>query len=203
MTSIQVRRAIDGDDRSLDWVVERLSPLLEAQVRYNLGDRLREVYDPMDIVNTVWLRTLPQLPSLRIRDKSSAGTLIRYLSKAIRNEVANLIRKLARGKAVALRPNEQSSQSGKDVLDNFAADGTSIVSRVATSEAARAIRECIERLEERDRAIVILRAIEGCQNKEIAALLDMNENAIAQRYRRACARLRSWNPDSVFDEFDP
>ena len=33
-TSVHLRRAIDGDETSLDWIVERLTPLLLAQARY-------------------------------------------------------------------------------------------------------------------------------------------------------------------------
>ena len=36
-TTMHVRRAIDGDRTSLEWLVTRLSPYLRAQASYRLG----------------------------------------------------------------------------------------------------------------------------------------------------------------------
>ena len=42
-TTQQVRRAADGDHRSLGWIVARLSPVLISHARYRLGPTLRAV----------------------------------------------------------------------------------------------------------------------------------------------------------------
>ena len=58
----------------------------------------------------------------------------------------------------------------------------------------------IEELSERDREIVVLRAIEQHSNQDAAELLGIAPNTAAQAFGRALGRLREKLPGSVFDE---
>ena len=45
LTTAHVRRAVGGDSRSLDWVVERFQPLVLAHIRFLEGEEVRATYD--------------------------------------------------------------------------------------------------------------------------------------------------------------
>lgn len=64
--------------------------------------------------------------------------------------------------------------------------------RIAASRAAehRQVHEAIDRLGPDDRAIVVLKIVEGYEHAEIAELLGIRRNASEVRLHRALARLR-------------
>ena len=62
------------------------------------------------------------------------------------------------------------------------------------------LRDRIEQLDELDRAVVVLRAIEQNPNRDVAALLGLTPNAVSLRYNRVRKRLAEELPDSVFGE---
>ncbi len=55
-----------------------------------------------------------------------------------------------------------------------------------------AVRQAIEQLEAIDRHIVIMHVVEGFTTREIAEELEMNENTVRTRHKRALERMRVW-----------
>src|SRR6185436_6829695 len=99
----------------------------------------------------------------------------------VRNIVGGLIRRRAvRGDAASL--DASTSRGG---APEPAASSTGVVSHVARDERRGLILAAIERLDEIDREIVVLRGIEQRGNAEVADLLGLTPTAAAMRYRRA------------------
>ncbi len=190
MTTHHVRRAKDGDQRSIEWLVERLSPLLTAQARYHLGDKLRRTTDPEDLVHDAWVTTLPRIFSLPDRDGRSTPVLLRFLSTTILNHTRALLRGQARQHAVDLDDHD------------VAAEQSGPVSRAIRSERRSAVLEALESLEPGEREVVILRGIEQQPARLVSVLLGISEEAVSKRYRRALRKLQGRLPGSVFDELD-
>jgi RNA polymerase sigma factor (sigma-70 family) len=199
-TSLHVLRAQEGVEASFVWLVERFSPLLLSSARYNLPGPLRNLYDPEDLVNDVWLVLHGRLDRLKPREGRLAPVLMKFLTTTLRNKIQTLTRKHIRGKPERLHLSD--SDTGADTVDRLAGKITGITTRLAREEVRDAISESLERLSPEDREIVILRGIEQHRYKELAVLLGVNADTLNKRYLRALRKLREELPGSVFEEFE-
>jgi RNA polymerase sigma factor (sigma-70 family) len=195
-----VRRAQSGDDNSLAWMVTHSTPLLRAQADYRLRGRLRELYDPDDLVDEVWMVFLSRLGDLRPREGHFGPVLVRFLGTTLLNLVNNALRKtLARPRP---DPPRTSSDAGpqEDPVDRLPAEITSALARAQRDETGEAIRTALERLTPAEREVVVLRGIEQVSNLKAAEILGAKPSTVAMRYRSALQKLRQLLPNSVFDE---
>jgi RNA polymerase sigma factor (sigma-70 family) len=201
-TSLHVRRAKGGDRESCEWIVEKFSPFLLASARYRLGDRLRRLYDPEDLVQEVWAVALPKLAHLEPRAGRYTPPLLKFLAGTLLNKFGNLIQKHIRGKP---RQREAglggAGEDAAEAVAELAAPLTDLLSRVVRKEREAAVVESLERLAPADREIIVLRGIEQHPYKGIAAALGVDEKLLPMRYRRALERLRKELPGSLYEEF--
>jgi len=195
-TTFHVGRALTGDAASLDWIVEKFSPLLLASASYRLGGRLRRVCDPEDLVNDVWLVALGRLADLEPRDGRYTPVLLRFLSSTLLNMFNNLLRKHVIGKP----SNLEGSGLDDNPVDRVKSPWTGVITRVARREAGAAVSECLEQLSDRDRELIILRGIEQHPYREIAVITGRDPKALAVEYWRGIGKLRKALPRSVFAE---
>lgn len=196
LTTMHVRRAMDGDRTSLGWLVARLRPLLVAQARYRLGPELRALHDPEDLVHDAWLVALPKLNELRAREGHFTPVLLRFLSTTLLYRIQNLFRQHVR------RTRVQGAPAERLPLDEVPAEASGVVSRALRAERRDLVTETIEQLAEPDREVLLLRGVEQLSNRAAAAILGIAPDAVGMRYLRALRRLRERLPDSVFDELD-
>jgi RNA polymerase sigma factor (sigma-70 family) len=196
-TSIQVRKAIDGDLDSLAWLVDRFSPVLLAQARHRLGQALRRFCDPEDVVADLWVVVVRRIADLRAASESGTGTLLRYLGTVL----VRRVRDLARLMAVRHSAGEQGAAPKETPVSQIEAATTGIVSSAIRHERSRALGEAIAALDATDREVVMLRGIEGASLEEAAAILRMTPGAVAVRYHRALQRLRDRLPGTVLADF--
>lgn len=200
VTTFHVRQAREGNVESLQWLVEKFSPLLLASARYRLGKNLSTLYDPEDIVNDVWLVALPRLPELPSRDARYTPVLLKFLTTTLLFRINNLVEKHIRGKPQK-EQGKGSETSFSDPVNELAASQTIIIRRVLRGEVGEFLKEGLDRLEDKDRELVILRGIEQRPYKEIATLLGRDRKVLAVQYQRALDKLRSLLPGSIFEEF--
>jgi RNA polymerase sigma-70 factor (ECF subfamily) len=199
LTSLHVRRAIDGDGSSLGWLVERLSPALHMQARYRLRGPVSTWCDPADLVQDVWAIALPRLPDLVVRDGRMTPVLVRFLSTTLLHRVNRLIEDYLRGD----RPRRDSSSVGGGTgqgLDPAARSRDGVSACVGRAELQATVREAIEALSDDDRHVVVLRGIEQMSNNKVAEILGCQPSAATMRYQKALQRLRQKLPGSVFAE---
>jgi RNA polymerase sigma-70 factor (ECF subfamily) len=195
LTTMHVARAVGGDAASLEWLVQRLSPLLRSHAAYRLGSVLRRHYDPDDLVNDAWLAALPKLQELVGGDRQRrTPILLKYLSSTVAYRIQSLARR--HGRQVELPPDGD----GDDPAARLQHPQSGVVTRALRAERHDLVQQCLAELEPRDREIVLLRGIEQLSTTATAALLGIGAEAAAKRYQRALAKLRARLPDSVFDE---
>jgi RNA polymerase sigma-70 factor (ECF subfamily) len=201
-TSVHLQRARTGEHDSVAWIVGRFTPLLLAQARCRLGRLPAGLCEPEDLVQDVWVSSLPRLAGLQARDGRFTPVLVRFLATAVLNRCRTLAQKLLWGKPARqpLPELDDASASGGDGA--LATDATNVVSRVVRADVADAVRAAIERLDEPDREVLVLRGIEQNANTTVALLLGITPEAVSTRYRRALERLRAHLPRSLFDELD-
>jgi RNA polymerase sigma-70 factor (ECF subfamily) len=196
-TSIQVRRAIDGDLESLAWLVDRFSPVLLAQARYRIGPALRRWCDPEDVVSDVWIVAIRRITELRAASESGTGTLIRYLGTVL----AHRVRDLARLAAVRQAGGGAAGARHETPVSQIEDATTGIVSSVIRRERTRALGDAIDALDADDREVIMLRGIEGTSLEEAATIMRTTPGAVAVRYHRALKRLRGALPGTALADF--
>ena len=200
-TTLQLRRAVEGDTRSLAWLVSRLSPLLFAQARYRLGPSLARRVEPGDLVNDVWLVALPRLGDLRARGGRLTPFLLRFLGTSLLHRTNKLLQAELRSRPAAdLAPAPAEDAPGHGDLEQVPAETTGVVTAAVHRELHGVVLGCLDELEPRDREVLLLRGVEQHSNRTVAMLLGLSPQAAAVRYHRALKRLRERLPGSVFDE---
>lgn len=195
LTSFHVRKARGGDEESLAWLIERLSPLLREAAQYRLGKKLRRLYDPEDIVNDVWVTALPRLHELSARDARFTPVLLKFLSTTLMYRVNNLVQKHIQGKPV-----QKLALPEADPLDELEARTTGIVRRASRKETGDIVRRGLDLLEPKDRELLVLRGIEQHSYSEIATVLGVDAKTLAVRFQRALEKLRRQLPGSIYEE---
>jgi len=196
LTSHHARRAADGDVSSLTWLVERLSPLLIAQVQFRLGPSLRRIYDPEDLVQDAWLIALPWMSTMQAPNGRYTPVLLKFLSSTLVHRVQNLVRKHIQGKPqVQPMPGDASGATPEP-----AAQQSGAITQAVRSEHRELIYDALQRLRDVDRQVIVLRGIEQLPSRTVGAMLGLTREAVAMRYRRALGSLQARLPGSVFAE---
>ncbi len=196
-TSLHLRRAVEGNRESLEWLVVRVSPILVMEARERLGPYLSKLYEAEDLVQEAWRIALPRLAELPEREGRRVPVVLRFLSTCIVNQVNNLLRKHL-GKVDETR----ASLSNLEELGDLPTESTNIISRVGRNDLYQKILAALENLPELDRRIILLRCVEQCSTAEAGLLLQLKPNTVAVKYRRALDQLRHRFPQSVFDELE-
>ncbi|MCK5942332.1 MAG: sigma-70 family RNA polymerase sigma factor [Planctomycetes bacterium] len=202
LTTVHVRRAAAGDAGSVEWLVERLTPLLLSQAEWRMGPLLRRSYDPRDIVHEAWMVLLPRIEQLAPRDGRLTPVLLKFLSSTILGKVRNLLRREIR------RLGDGGGRSGAAAAgagqpETLAGPRSEVVSSVVRRERVCQVTEALAALPEIDREVLLLRGIEQLEPADVAERLGISRDALSKRYRRALARLGEAMPDSVFSELVP
>jgi RNA polymerase sigma-70 factor (ECF subfamily) len=199
VTTMHVRRAVAGDTESVGWLVERFAPLLLAQARMRLPAEFRSVVEPEDLVQDAWAVALPRLGELPARDGRMTPVVLRFLGTTILYRVSNLMqRRLER----TLRAPDTTGAEGGARLSQLPASESLALTRAIRGENCRLVLDALDRLDETDRRIVVMRGIEEAPVAEVAAILRMKPNTVTVRYRRLLAKLRAALPRSIFDDLD-
>jgi RNA polymerase sigma factor (sigma-70 family) len=197
LTSLHVRRAVAGTPASLEWVVERLSPLLLAHASYRLGPALRASVDPQDLVNETWLVALPRLGDLEPQQGRVTPVLLKFLTSTLLFQISNLVRKHVRRQRLgAAAPDLPTAPTPSELP----AETCGVVTRAVQRELHGQVLACLEELSPQDREVILLRGVEQQDNQTVATLLGLEPPAVSMRYTRALRRLREKLPASIFDE---
>jgi RNA polymerase sigma-70 factor (ECF subfamily) len=196
-TSVRVRGAIAGDRESLGWIVTRFSPLLRAQAAWRLGP-LAGQFDVDDILAEAWMVMLKRRTDLVLDDRRATPRLLAFLGATILNLVNQRIKAAMKQRQRMAPPPEPGREHGG--VEGFADTVTGALTDAARGELGRRLDACLSALPEKDRQVVLLRAVEGLTNLDAAHELGEAPNTVSHRYRRAIEKLRAIVPDSLFDE---
>lgn len=186
-TSLHLRRALDGSDASLEWLVERFTPALLAQACYRMGPTLRRRMDPEDLVNEVWAVALGKFRELESRRGQEVPVLVKFLSTILLYRVNMLLRK-------------QISATVADPEAVVDPRSGGVVSSAIRREAVSRARSVIESLAEVDREVLVLRLLEQRPASAVAEQLGISESLVYVRQHRGLQQLRERLGHSLFHE---
>ncbi len=191
-TTIHVRQAIAGSPTSASWVIEHFSPLLLAQAKYRLRRHLDGLHDAEDLVQHVWLVSLPKLAAIVPRNGRFTPPLLKFLSSVLHRRYQELLRsRIARVKVDAV-PADNASELADSI--------TGPASAVLRGERVEALERSLDGLSEADREIIVLRGIEQLPYVVLAAKCGAAEGTLMVRYHRALERLGKLLPPCIAEE---
>jgi len=172
-----VRRAQDGDKDAFEVLVTKH----QGRVFAVAGGILRNREDVEDIAQQVFLKAYFSLK--RFDQRSAFST---WLYKITVNECWDLLRKkkvrplvfeseLSEEQAHLYQSTEQTSDFAPDVSSHL--------------EAKQQVDQWLDCLEERDRAMLVLKEVQGFTVEEIAEIMGINGNTVKVRLFRARQRI--------------
>lgn len=192
LTSIHVRRAVDGECESLEWVVGHLDPLVRAQVRRRLGAGACNRADVDDLAADVWAVALRRIGDLQPRAGRWAPVLVAFLASTTTNVCNSFLRRTIRARLAG----DESSRTPR--IERVVDPTRGVLTRVGDREAHEVVQAALARLSDDKREVLLMRLLEQRDNQDIAASLGIPANTVAQRYRRALVELRAILPAGVY-----
>jgi len=189
LTSFHVRRAREGEQESLSWVVSRFTPFLRVQAEYRVRGGLQRHYDPEDLVNEVWAIVLPRIDRIREQDGHCTPVFLKYLASTLLNRVNDHLTRYLRTDA------RRSMSAG-----GLPAVTTSVMTAAERSEACEMLYEALQQLEPDERELLVLRGIEQHPNRDVARRIGSEPSTVTKRYQRLLKKLRGRLPCSILDE---
>ncbi len=172
------RRAAEGDGAAFATLYDRY----EGRI-YNFCHRLLgSADDAADATQDAFLKVLQRLPKLEGRELNFSA----YLFTAARNASYDMIGKRKRATPVDEIPERGGGAGARDPGDlDLDPERTAMLD----SQQAE-IREANGRLPQRQREVLALRELEDRSYDEIAEIMGMNRNSVAQLISRARIKLR-------------
>lgn len=165
------QRLRDGDERALDVVLRRhWVPLVSYLTRW-----LRSADTAEDVAQRTFLRFWD-----RRREWSSEGSLRGLLYRVARNlAISEQRRRSARARAIDRFAEGAGRRRERTPLD-----------AVENRELGRALERAIDALPDRRRETFVLRCVNGLPYREIAEVMGISEQTVANQLSRALATLR-------------
>jgi RNA polymerase sigma-70 factor (ECF subfamily) len=168
-------RLFDRHRRHLLGVVkQRISPSLQARV------------DPSDVVQEIYIQAASQLQDYLARRPMPFRLWLR-------KTVQQRLRKLTEHHAAARRSNEREeplpNRSSVLLARRLVGIVPSASREASDRERAHRVRQALQRLNDDDREILLLRYLEQISNQEIAFLLEIDPATASRRSGRALIRL--------------
>lgn len=170
-----LRRVRDGDRAAVDVLLARYLPRLRRFASGRLPARARALVDTEDMIQETLIRACSRLPAF---DPRGEGALLAYLRQAVRNRIADELRKTAR------------TPETEEVADDLPAEQESPLEATIGKEALASYERALDSLSETDREMVIARVEMGMDYASIAtAVGKASPDAARMAVSRALLRL--------------
>lgn len=179
-----------GDENACGTLLQRYRPRLRQMIALRLDHRLQARIDPSDVLQETFTeaaqklaeyahcRPLPFYPWLRRLAWERLVRLHRRHLQAARRSVRRE------------QPLPLPDESAVELADRLSARGSSPSVRLQREETANQVRTALAQLRPRDQEVLVLRHLEHLSVQEIAAILELTEDAVKTRHLRALQRLR-------------
>jgi RNA polymerase sigma-70 factor, ECF subfamily len=197
-----LRLVSKGDAPARDRLLNRHRARLRQMIAFRLDQRLAARVDPSDVVQealveadrrlNAYARTqpLPFYPWLRQLALDRVTDLHRRHIRSQKRSVLN----------EAIRLPALPDDSAEHLARQLAGQGSSPSARLERHEVQERMRSALERLNERDREVLLLRHMEQLSVRDIAAILGISEGAVKVRHVRALERLRQTLDDEARED---
>jgi RNA polymerase sigma-70 factor (ECF subfamily) len=182
-------RAARGERAAFDELFARHRDRLGRAVALRLDRRVAARVDASDVVQDVCLEAFRRLPGYLDRPDMPLDVWLLWLA---REQVLMAHRrhlradKRAVGREAAPLPADPSAA----IVNSLAGAGPTPSGAAAAAELADRLRQALDRLDDDERELILMRHFEQLGNKAAAQVLGVTEAAASKRYVRALERLR-------------
>ncbi len=163
-----VERAKNGDRNAYGTLYKEYYYRIFRYCSINLYNRV----SAEDVCQEVFIRAWKAMPRFSLRD---GGTFQAFLFRIARNLIIDLSRKK---KEVSIEKVEELA-SGEDLIENY-----------SRRDEIESVKKALEKLEEKDRQIIILRYFEDLSHAEVAKVIGIKEGALRVRTMRLLKKLK-------------
>jgi RNA polymerase sigma factor (sigma-70 family) len=169
-------RAAGGDQQSLAVLMYRYYDRLVGRVRRNLPERLREVFDPEDIVQQTHIQAFQHIKSFHPQREPS---LYFWLATIADHLLIDAVRKYRRQATRHAVPASSSDPSGSNrSLDALIGDERTPSHFATRREAARALHVAMAGLNARQREALSLLYLQQLELAEVAARMRATKQTV-------------------------
>ena len=172
-----LKAARSGDAKAADELFAGASPNLETFIQLRMGPRLRASYDPLDVLQEVWVAALEGIEQFEPRGRGSFNA---WLCRIAERRLAGLAR---RGGAQK-RDAPMEPHPGSALVRLHRASATGPFSAAAKLEEREALQQAIADLSDEDRRALLMRHFEELPLEEIAHRLGCSETSVRRRLGR-------------------
>lgn len=187
-----VQRAVAGDEGAMAELFGQYRERLHRMITLRMDQRMQARVDASDVLQDAYVDLARQLPSYAKDPKLPLFLWMRRitgqrLSKLHRNHLGAAKRNAALEVSRRATPQASSVVLASRLIGQF----TSVGGQAVRAEMQLKLQEVLNSLDPNDREILALRHFEQLDNREIAILLEISEQAAIQRHYRAVLRLKN------------
>ena len=181
-----LQTAKNGSNSALGHVLEACRGYMLLLANRALDEDLRLKTAPSDLVQETFFYAQRDFPAFL---GTTEKELFAWLTQILINRLRNSVRHYKGTKKRDVRREVAMEQElDRMASELFAADDTPSA-LVAALEEEKQIRECLAKMPELDREVLILRTWEGRSFTEIGEILDRSSEAVRKQWSRAVERL--------------
>ncbi len=186
-----VRRAASGDRRALDQLLDRYRERLRQMVALYMDRRLASRIDASDVVQEALVEAARQLSEYVDKRPKPFYVWLRQLAW---ERLIDLSRRHIRARCRSVQdevawPRPLPEESAMGLAERLAASGTSPSGHMQRKELRRQVRDALSRLAPADHKVLVLWYMEQLSAQELGAVLEITEQAVRRRHRRALEHL--------------
>lgn len=181
-----------GELAALGLMIDAHKDRLLVMLQRRIDPRLASRIDASDLLQMTFLAA--QKKWFAVRDSLGSDTGISnyaWLYRIALDTLIDVVRKQTADKRDVSRDAPLPETSSILLANGIVDPGTSPSSEVCREEARLAVQRAVELLSDADRQILWMRHQDGLSHREIAAVLEITENAATVRYARALRKLRA------------
>jgi RNA polymerase sigma-70 factor, ECF subfamily len=188
-----LRQARQGDTRKLAELLDQQRPRLRRMVQLRLDRRLQGRVDPSDVIQEAFLEATTRLQDYLSNPSLPFGVWLRFITfqKLLtlhRHHLRTQSRDASREIAIftGVLPEASSIALARQLLGHL----TSPSQAALKAERKLRLEDALNRMQEIDREVLLLRHFEELGNLETASVLGISPTAANNRYVRALKRLK-------------
>lgn len=183
-----------GDSNAVECLLTRHRESLRRMIGMRLDHKITQRVDVSDVVQDVLIEANRRLQGYLASPVMPFHLWIRQIAKdriidAHRRHRVSAKRSIDREQPLAIRGGEMD-QSTIDLAAQFCDPELTPAAAATQRELAVHVQSAIEKLDDKNREIILMRHFEQLTNQEIAEALGVTEPAASMRYLRALKRLR-------------
>jgi RNA polymerase sigma-70 factor (ECF subfamily) len=186
-----LEQASQGDGQAVQHLLERHRSRLRRMLACHLDRRVAARVEPSDVVQEALAEAAGKLNDY-LRERPLP--FYPWLRRLAWERLVKLHRRHLQAERRSVRREEPGvlalpDESAVELARRLIASGTSPTGRLERAERQARVRAALDQLSPADRAVLVLRYLEGLSTHEIAATLGVGDSAVKMRHLRALDRL--------------